>query len=83
MAGEDQEDASGNIWIAGHGLIRYNVSSNKIDRVVDSFPSVRMPDNQIPCFVADESNNLWINSNNNGLICYNIEKGTFQAFYKG
>jgi hypothetical protein len=75
-----REDASGNIWIAGHGLIRYNVSSNKIDRVVDSFPSLRMPDNQIPCFVADESNNLWINSNNNGLICYNIEKGTFRHF---
>ena len=43
-----REDASGNIWIAGHGLIRYNLSSHKIDRVVDSFPSVRMPDNQVP-----------------------------------
>ena len=75
-----REDAAGNIWIAGHGLIRYNVSSNKIDRIVDSFPSVRMPDNQIPCFVADQSNNLWINSNNNGLICYNIENGTFRHF---
>ncbi len=75
-----REDASGNIWIAGHGLIRYNLSSHKIDRVVDSFPSVRMPDNQVPCFVADQSNNLWINSNNNGLICYNIDKGTFRHF---
>ena len=75
-----REDASGNIWIAGHGLIRYNISLNKIDRVVDSFPSVRMPDNQVPCFAADESNNLWINSNNNGLICYNIDKATFRHF---
>jgi putative methionine-R-sulfoxide reductase with GAF domain len=75
-----REDASGNIWIAGHGLIRYNVQLNKIDRVVDSFPSIRMPDNQVPCFVADQSNNLWINSNNNGLICYNIENGTFRHF---
>lgn len=75
-----REDASGNIWIAGHGLLRYNVSSNKIDRVVDSFPSIRMPDNQVPCFAADESNNLWINSSNNGLICYNIDKGTFRHF---
>ena len=75
-----REDASGNIWIAGHGLIRYNVQLNKIDRVVDSFPSIRMPDNQVPCFAADQSNNLWINSNNNGLICYNIDKGSFRHF---
>jgi len=75
-----REDASGNIWIAGHGLIRYNVQLNKIDRVVDSFPSIRMPDNQVPCFAADQSNNLWINSNNNGLICYNIDKGNFRHF---
>jgi ligand-binding sensor domain-containing protein len=75
-----REDAAGNIWIAGHGLMRYNVRLNKIDRVVDSFPSIRMPDNQVPCFAADQSNNLWINSNNNGLICYNIDKGTFRHY---
>jgi len=75
-----REDAGGNIWIAGHGLIRYNVHSNKIDRVVDSLPAIGMPDNQVPCFVADQQNNLWINSNNNGLISYNIETGSFRHF---
>jgi len=75
-----REDAAGNIWIAGHGLMRYNVQSGQIDRVVDSFPSIRMPDNQVPYFVADQSNNLWINSNNNGLISYNIETGSFRHF---
>jgi len=74
------QDASGNIWVAGHGLLRYNVKSNTIDRVVDSFPFIRIPDQQVPSFVADEQNNLWINSNNNGLVCYNIDKGTFLHF---
>ena len=39
-----------------------------------------MPDKQVNTFIADQSNNLWINSNNNGLICYNIDKGTFRHF---
>ncbi|MFI5185776.1 MAG: histidine kinase [Chitinophagales bacterium] len=75
-----KEDASGNIWIAGHGLLRYNVKSGTIDRVIDSFPFIRIPDNQIPSFTTDRFNNLWINSNNNGLIRYDIEKGTFRHF---
>ncbi|MEO8769623.1 MAG: histidine kinase [Ferruginibacter sp.] len=73
-------DTSGNIWIAGHGLFRYNVTSNKIDRVIDSLPFIRIPDLQVNAFAIDQQNNLWINSNNNGLICYNIDKGIFRHF---
>ncbi len=75
-----KEDASGNIWIAGHGMLRYNVKSNTIDRVVDSFPFIRIPDNQIPSFTADQFNNLWINTYNNGLTRYDIGKKTFHHF---
>ncbi|MGE5108779.1 MAG: histidine kinase [Sphingobacteriales bacterium] len=75
-----QEDASGNIWMAGHGLIRYNITSNSFDRLVDTFPFIKIPDKQINSFTADRHNNLWINSNNNGLICYNIDKGSFRHF---
>ena len=77
-----REDASGNMWIAGHGLIRYNTTTGKVDRILDSLPYIRFPDNQVPCFAADRFNNLWINSNHNGLVCYNIEKGTFRHFTK-
>lgn len=77
-----ETDASGNIWVAGHGLCRYNVRSNTIDRVVDSFPFIRLPDPRVNTFTADGQNNLWINSNNNGLVCYNIDKGTFRHFTK-
>ena len=75
-----KDDASGNMWIAGHGLCRYNVKSNSIDRLIDSFPFIRIPDPRINTFTADNQNNLWINSNNNGLICYNIDKGSFRHF---
>ncbi len=75
-----KEDACGNIWIAGHGLIRYNITSKTFDRLIDSFPFIKIPDRQVNTFTADEQNNLWINSNNNGLVCYNINKGTFRQF---
>jgi len=75
-----QEDASGNIWMAGHGLLRYNVTSKNFDKLVDSFPFIKIPDKQVNSFIIDQQNNLWINSNNNGLSCYNIDKGTFRHF---
>ena len=73
-----KEDASGDIWIGGHGLMRYNVRSNTIDRVLDSFPFIKIPDNQVTSLAADQFNNLWFACNGNGLICYNIIKGTFR-----
>ena len=74
------EDASGNIWMAGHGLLRYNTTLKKFDKLIDSFPFIKMPDRQVNTFTADQRNNLWLNSNNNGLICYNIDNGTFKHF---
>jgi putative methionine-R-sulfoxide reductase with GAF domain/two-component sensor histidine kinase len=75
-----REDRSGNIWMAGHGLLRYNTTSDSIDLLIDSFPFIKMPDKQVNTFITDDQNNLWINSNNNGLICYNIDKRTFRHF---
>ncbi|HEY6976368.1 MAG TPA: two-component regulator propeller domain-containing protein, partial [Chitinophagaceae bacterium] len=74
------QDAEGNIWMAGHGLLRYNTTSKKFDKLIDSFPFIKMADRQVNSFTADQQNNLWLNSNNNGLICYNIDKGTFRHF---
>ena len=75
-----KEDAAGNIWLSGHGLLRFNTRSGNCDRFVDSFPAVKMPDRQVSAFIADGQNNLWINSHNNGLSCYNINSGTFRHF---
>ncbi|MGZ3922513.1 MAG: sensor histidine kinase [Flavisolibacter sp.] len=75
-----QKDAAGNIWLAGHGLLRFNTSLGTLDRFIDSFPYIKIPDRQINSFTADEQNNLWISTNNNGLICYSINNQTFQHF---
>ncbi|MHA4812232.1 histidine kinase [Flavitalea flava] len=74
------EDLSGNIWIAGHGLVRYNIRYHTFDRLIDSFPYIKIPDRQVNTFVIDPQNNIWLNSNNNGLICYRQETGTFLHF---
>jgi ligand-binding sensor domain-containing protein/putative methionine-R-sulfoxide reductase with GAF domain len=74
------EDAEGNIWLAGQGLCRYNLSLGHADRLIDSFPYLKMPQISIGPMVTDKQNNLWFGVYNNGLTCYNIEKGAFRNF---
>jgi ligand-binding sensor domain-containing protein/putative methionine-R-sulfoxide reductase with GAF domain len=75
-----QQDSEGNLWFSGHGLIRYNIHTQTFDRLVNNFPYINMPDKQVNSFVADGNGNLWINSNDNGLICYNVHNGSFRQF---
>ncbi len=74
------EDRDGNIWIAGHGLARYNTTLGKYDLLLDSFPFIKMPDKQVNALVIDQQNTVWFNSNNNGLISYDIASGKFRHF---
>ena len=75
------EDTAGNIWMAGHGLARYNtLNLNKYDLVIDSFPYSRMMDKQVNAVVIDNRNTVWFNSNNNGLSSYDIASKTFHHF---
>ncbi|MDO6431104.1 histidine kinase [Flavitalea sp. BT771] len=74
------EDHPGNIWIAGHGLTRYNSILKIFDKVVDTFPSIKMPDSRVNSFVADHDNHLWVNVYNNGLACYDFNKGFIRHF---
>lgn len=76
-----RDDASGNIWMAGHGLSRYNTLLQRFDRRLDSFPFIKMPDKQVSAMVIDTARNtIWFSSQNNGLLSYNISKGSFQQF---
>jgi len=75
-----REDQDGNMWMAGHGLARYNTQLNKYDLLLDSFPFIKMHDKQVNSFVIDKQNTIWFNSNNNGLIAYCIDKKTFRHF---
>lgn len=76
-----REDAEGNIWMAGHGLARYNMQLKKFDLRLDSFPYIKMPDKQVNVMAIDKKrNNIWFNSYNNGLICYNISNKQMVQF---
>ena len=76
-----REDGAGNVWFAGHGLSRYNVSLQRFDLRLDSFPFIKMPDKQVRAVVIDKSRNIiWFNSPNNGLLSYNIGTSKFQHF---
>jgi hypothetical protein len=66
--------------VAGHGLLRYNVGSNMYDKLVDSFPFIKMPDKQVNSFATEGNNNLWVNTNNNGLANYDLQRKTFRVF---
>jgi putative methionine-R-sulfoxide reductase with GAF domain len=74
------EDAQGNIWLAGQGLCRYNLSLRRADKLIDSFPYLKMPQISIGPMVTDKQNNLWFGVYNNGLTCYNIGNGSFRHF---
>lgn len=76
-----REDGEGNIWMAGHGLARYNTQLKKFDLRLDSFPYIKMPDKQVNVIVLDKkTNTIWFNSYNNGLIRYNIPEKKMSLF---
>ena len=75
-----EEDTAGNIWMAGHGLARYNTRRDSFDLVLDSFPYIKMPDQQINAMLIDGRNRIWFNSANNGLTMYDIGKRSFRHF---
>ena len=74
------QDRKGNIWMASHGLARFNKSLGQFDIFVDSFPYIKMPDKQIDALVVDHENTIWFNSPNNGLIAYNPDRNSFRHF---
>ena len=74
------EDRGGNIWMAGHGVCRYNISTRTFDWFIDSFPYIKMPDRQVNKMIVDKNDNLWIACYNNGLVRYNMNERTFRHF---
>ncbi len=77
------EDKEGNIWMAGQGLIRYNTHTRAVDRILDSLPYIKIPDNRIDAIVMDAQQRIWFGSNNNGLAYYDTQNGSFRQFTRG
>lgn len=74
------EDASGNLWIAGNGIGRYNPVTHQFDALPDSLPAIRMPDRQVLALEADTAHHIWISSYNNGLVRYHPGTKTYLHF---
>ena len=73
-------DRDGNLWLAGHGLLRYNNTTRIFDRYIDSFPFIKMADRQVNSFAVDYRKRIWLNSNNNGLACYDPADNQWKVF---
>jgi len=76
------EDRDGNIWMGCHGIARYNITTNRYDRYIDSFPFIKMPDKQVAALVVDTRNILWFNPHNNGLVAYDVDHNRYRHFTK-
>ncbi|HEV8285670.1 MAG TPA: histidine kinase [Chitinophagaceae bacterium] len=74
------QDAAGNIWMAGHGICRINQASGKPEFYLDSFPWIRFQRREVSAMMFDQKNTLWLGIKNNGLAAYNIDKGTFNHY---
>jgi ligand-binding sensor domain-containing protein/putative methionine-R-sulfoxide reductase with GAF domain len=67
------EDASGNIWMAGDGLCRWNIKKQEIDKLIP-YPKVgKSLRNYMLILDRDRADNLWLASFDNEIIQYNCK----------
>jgi ligand-binding sensor domain-containing protein/putative methionine-R-sulfoxide reductase with GAF domain len=70
------EDLQGNIWLAGDGLCRWNVSRQVVDTLIP-YPRVsKLLRNYMFILDRDANNNLWLSSFDNEIIQYNCTTNT-------
>lgn len=75
-------DGEGRIWLASHGMASYDPRTKQFTVGPDNFPFIKMPDKQINAVTTDSRNRVWLNSANNGLICYDPATKKFRHFTK-
>ena len=69
------EDRDGNMWLAGDGFCRWNWKKNTIDTLIP-FPRVApLLRNYASVIGSDDSSNLWLYSNDNGILRFNYRTG--------
>ncbi|HEU4471371.1 MAG TPA: histidine kinase [Flavisolibacter sp.] len=74
------EDNSGNIWLAGHGIARYNRGLGRYDLYLDTLPFIKMPDKQVNAMAIDKEDRIWFSNTNNGLSFYDTKNKNFRHF---
>jgi hypothetical protein len=69
------EDKTGNVWLAGDGLCRWNRSKGKIDTLIP-FPRVsKSIFNYMQLLDCDKNNSLWLTSFDNEILEFNCNSG--------
>lgn len=79
------EDAAGNIWFAGQGILRYNRAKKLIDYYRDSFSELYDEPVHIDAIAVDNLGKVWAANGSSGLACldpasnkidlYNVKDG--------
>lgn len=71
------EDRDGNIWVGTvRGLYRYNPRHDGFDRCME----MNLHNNCIYDIYEDEENRLWVATYDNGLICHDKRRDTWEQF---
>jgi ligand-binding sensor domain-containing protein/putative methionine-R-sulfoxide reductase with GAF domain len=73
-------DSYNNVWIAGHGLMRYNYASNSFDTAFKSYAGKNKYEENIVVITADNNGYLWFQNVGNDLLKYNIAQKKYSIF---
>jgi ligand-binding sensor domain-containing protein len=65
-------DSYGNVWLAGHGLCRWNEEKQLFDTLITRFAGKYPLETNISSITADQSGGLWLSTADNGLLHYQI-----------
>lgn len=74
------EDPQGNIWFAGHGMSRFNYSSQQFDLRLDSFPKIKIPRREVSGLLFDPNGKMYFGVRENGLVTYDPQIKKFEHF---
>jgi len=72
------EDPEGNMWFAASGVCRYNYRLQKFDKLLDSFPSMKIPTKAVLSLAFDGLGKMYFGFRENGLLIYDVVKKKFE-----
>ncbi len=75
-------DAKNNLWISTWqpGLYRYNIDSNRLQKIDLHQQNKYVFDNIVFAFEQDNEGNIWLGTSNNGLYKFNYNNSSFSHY---
>ncbi|MBL7745486.1 MAG: histidine kinase [Chitinophagaceae bacterium] len=72
------EDPEGNIWFSAAGISRFNYSLQQFDRLLDSFPAIKVRRKDVQSLEFDKNGKMYFSVKENGLMIYDPVQNKFQ-----